>query len=60
MATTEAMKLRIRELRKKRGLTIAQLADIVGKTSGYISMVERGAHRKRPSTELLAESAGSS
>lgn len=55
LTTTEAMKLRIRELRKKRGLTIAQLADLVGKTSGYISMVERGAHRKRPSTELLAE-----
>lgn len=50
-----AMKLRIREIRLKRGMTIAQLADAIDKTPGYISMVERGANRKRPSTELLAD-----
>ncbi len=49
------MKLRIRELRKQRGLTIADLADMIDKTPGYISMLERGANQKKPSTTLLEE-----
>lgn len=49
------MKLRIRELRKQRGLTIAELADMIDKTPGYISMLERGANQKKPSTALLDE-----
>lgn len=47
------MKLRIREHRKRAGLTIEQLANLVDKSPGYISMIERGAHAKKPSTDLL-------
>lgn len=49
------MKLRIREIRKKRGMTISQLAEMVDKGQPYLSLIERGASGKRPSTELLAD-----
>ena len=34
--------LRIREIRKERGLTLAQLADVVGISTPHMSQVERG------------------
>lgn len=44
---------RLRELREKKGLTVRALADVVGKSPGYISRVEgRG---EVPSPELLCE-----
>ena len=48
------MKLRIREIRKKRGMTLTELAEKVDKGQPYLSLIERGASGKRPSTELLA------
>ena len=33
---------RVREIRKRRGLTQAQLAEIVGLSDNFISMIERG------------------
>lgn len=47
------MKLKIREHRKRAGLTIAQLAERVDKSPGYMSMLERGANDKKPNIELL-------
>lgn len=47
------MKLRIREFRKAAGLTIEQLAELIEKSPSYVSMIERGAHDKRPSSILL-------
>ena len=36
------MKLRIRELRMERGLTVEQLADMVGLSKSYVSEIENG------------------
>ena len=36
------MKLRIRELRKARKLTVEQLADMVGLSKSYVSEIENG------------------
>lgn len=36
------MLLRIRELRKARGLTVEQLADAAGMSKGYLSEIENG------------------
>lgn len=36
------MKLRVRELREAKGLTVEQLADRVGISKGYLSEIERG------------------
>lgn len=47
------MKLRIRQIREAAGLTIAQLATRVDKSPSYISMLERGAYGKRPSSDLM-------
>lgn len=45
------MKLRIRELRKKKGLTGEQLADKLGTSKSYVSEMENG--KKFPSGEYL-------
>lgn len=45
------MKLRIRELRKKKGLTGEQLADKIGTSKSYVSEMENG--KKFPSGEFL-------
>ena len=37
-----AMKLRLKELRKKKGLTVQQLADAVGLSKSYVSDIENG------------------
>lgn len=37
------MKLRIREERNKRGLTLQEVAERIGTTKGYLSEMERGA-----------------
>lgn len=38
----DRMKLRVRELRENKGLTVEQLADRVGISKGYLSEIERG------------------
>jgi transcriptional regulator with XRE-family HTH domain len=45
------MGMRIKELRKKRGLTGEQLADMVGITKGYVSEIETG--KKTPGAGLV-------
>lgn len=45
------MGLRIRTLRKERGLTGEQLAEMVGITKGYISEIETG--KKTPGAGLV-------
>lgn len=47
------MNLRIRQIRQAAGMKVAELAARVDKSPSYISMLERGAHGKRPSSELL-------
>jgi XRE family transcriptional regulator, fatty acid utilization regulator len=42
---------RIRELRSKRGLTVRQFAEILGKSPAYVSKIE--ARGEIPSAELL-------
>lgn len=49
------MRLKIRELRQAKGLTIEQLAEMVDKSPSYVSMFERGANGKKPSSELLQQ-----
>ncbi|MFJ5217250.1 helix-turn-helix domain-containing protein [Streptomyces sp. NPDC088354] len=44
----------IRDLRKKRGLTLRQLGDLVGCESGYLSRLERGVVTD-PSDERIAQ-----
>lgn len=39
---TMRMQLRIKELRKERGLTVEQLADLVGLSKSYVSEIENG------------------
>ena len=46
-------RMRIRELRKAKGLTGEQLADMVGITKGYVSELEN--HRKTPGAKLTME-----
>lgn len=46
-----AMKLRVRELRKKSGWTGDHLAELVGASKSYISEIETG--KKFPSGRLL-------
>lgn len=38
----DGMQLRVRELRKSKGLTVQQLADIVGLSKSYLSEIETG------------------
>ncbi len=45
------MAMRIRELRKKSGLTGEQLAEVVGVTKGYVSELENG--KKMPGASLV-------
>nr|RDS94083.1 XRE family transcriptional regulator [Cereibacter sphaeroides f. sp. denitrificans] len=45
------MRVRLKELRKSKGLTQEQLADIVGSSKSYISEIESG--KKFPSGRLL-------
>lgn len=45
------MGLKIKDLRKKRGLTGEQLAEVVGVTKGYISELENG--KKTPGAGLV-------
>lgn len=45
------MKMRIRELRKERGLTGDQLGELVGVSKGYISEIET--EKKMPGADLL-------
>lgn len=42
---------RLRQQRKKRGLTIEQLAEMIGLSKNYVSLIERG--RKLPSMATL-------
>lgn len=42
---------RLRQQRKKRGLTIEQLAEMIGLSKNYVSLMERG--RKLPSMATL-------
>lgn len=46
------MKTRVRELRKKHGWTIDQLADVSGVSRGFISQIETGT--REPSAKTLA------
>ena len=43
----------IRDLRAARGLSLARLAEEIGKSVGYVSQIERGARRSRGSTLKL-------
>lgn len=36
------MKLRVREIREQRGITVEQLADLAGMSKSYLSEIERG------------------
>ena len=47
------MKLRIKELRTKRGLTIDQLASMSGLSRGFISLLENG--KRDPSADTLGQ-----
>lgn len=49
------MDTRIREFRKKAGLTLGQLAERVDMSIPYLSQIERGANDKRPSTVVLSK-----
>ncbi|WP_018130092.1 helix-turn-helix domain-containing protein [Effusibacillus pohliae] len=42
----------LRDIRKKKGLTLDQVADIVGTTAGYLSHIERGTKRN-PSYKIV-------
>ncbi len=44
--------VRLKEIRERRGLTQAQLAEKVGVTREYITMLETGA-RRNPAIEIL-------
>ena len=44
--------LKIRAAREKKGMTLAQLAEKIGKTAPYLSDIERG--NRRGSYETLA------
>lgn len=49
------MRLRVRELRTERGLTLQQLAEAVGKSKAFISQLENGRRDPGPQTlEALA------
>ena len=54
MIRTNGQKIRI--AREKRGLTLAQLAEKIGKTAPYLSDIERG--NRRGSYETLERIAG--
>ena len=43
---------RVRDLRKLRGLSAAELAEKAELTEGYIHMIERGARGRRPTLDL--------
>lgn len=45
------MKLKLKQVRKDRKLTIDQLADVTGISRGYISLLENG--RRQPSSDAL-------
>lgn len=42
---------RLRQQRKRRGLTIEQLAEMIGLSKNYVSLIERG--QKLPSMATL-------
>lgn len=48
---TQAMQLRIKDLRKERGWTIEQLGQMVGLSRGFLSEVENG--KKNLSTPMM-------
>ncbi len=53
------MRLKLREIRKRKFLTQQQLADRIGTSKANISKLETGAQEPRPSTVLkLAEALG--
>jgi transcriptional regulator with XRE-family HTH domain len=52
----EVVGARMRHLRRRRGLTLVEVAGRAGISSQYLSEVERG--RKDPSSEVLAAIAG--
>ena len=44
-ASSEVLGDQIRQLRKAKGLTLAELATLIGKTPGFLSQIERGLAR---------------
>jgi transcriptional regulator with XRE-family HTH domain len=52
----EVVGARLRHLRRRRGLTLAETARLAGISPQYLSEVERG--RKDPSSEVLAAITG--
>lgn len=49
----QTMRLRIRDFRKRKKLSLEELADRVGISTPYLSQIERLADEKRPDTDLL-------
>lgn len=50
------MRLRVRELRKERGLTLQQLAEAVGLSKPFLSQLETGSREPGPQTlQALAD-----
>jgi transcriptional regulator with XRE-family HTH domain len=47
----DGMKLRLREIRKLRGLTLEQLGDMVGMSISYLSEIESG--KKLPNSKRI-------
>ena len=45
----------VKQRRERLGLTLAQLADAVGATKGYLSMIENERVANPPSSSLLGE-----
>lgn len=46
------MRLKLKEIRKTRGLTLDQLADLSGLSKGFLSQLETG--NRQPSSETLS------
>ncbi len=43
----------VRQLRRARGLTLTELGELIGKTAGYLSLVER--NKQKPSVRVLQD-----
>lgn len=50
-ANNDGYMVKLRNARRKRGLTQSELAQLVGVTTNYISLIEKG--KKNPSTKTL-------